>query len=72
MSETKAEPKILGTREVAAKLKLDPKTLRKHLRAIRGKATGQHYEWKENDPFLKKLPALIKAQEERESASKKH
>ena len=42
-----------------------------HLRAINGKATGQRYEWKPNDPFLKKLPELIKAQEEKEQAAKK-
>lgn len=35
------------------------------LRKITGKAEGKRYEWKENDPFLKKLPELIKAEEEK-------
>jgi hypothetical protein len=61
---------VIGTAEVAKRLKLDPKTLRKHLRAISGKAPGTRYEWEENDPFLKKLPDLIKAQEEKEEAKK--
>ena len=59
MTET---TKMVGTKELAKQLKLDPKTLRKHLRAINKKAPGKTYAWKENDPFLKKLPDLIKAQ----------
>jgi hypothetical protein len=69
-SETKTE-ELLGTKQIAAKLKIDPKTLRKHLRAISGKASGERYAWKPTDPFLKKLPELIKAQEEKESVAKK-
>ena len=68
---TKPEPEMLHTSDVAAMLKIDGKVLRKHLRAINGKATGQRYEWKPNDPFLKKLPELIKAQEEKDQAAKK-
>jgi hypothetical protein len=34
---------LIGTAEVAKGLKLDPKTLRKHLRAISGKAPGTRY-----------------------------
>ncbi len=60
-TETKTQA-TLGTKELAAKLKIDQKTLRKHLRAINKKASGERYEWKENDPFLRKLPELIKAQ----------
>lgn len=52
----------LTTREVAAKLKIDPKTLRKHLRAIRGKSPGVRYEFHEKD-----LPKLIAAIKEHES-----
>jgi hypothetical protein len=44
-SETKPE-ELLGTKQIAAKLKIDPKTLRKHLRAISGKASGERYAWK--------------------------
>jgi hypothetical protein len=66
----KPKPELLHTADVAKMLKLDGKTLRKHLRAISGKAPGTRYEWEENDPFLKKLPDLIKAQEEKESAKK--
>jgi hypothetical protein len=64
------EKTLLGTADVAKRLKIDAKTLRKHLRAISGKAPGQRYEWEESDPFLKKLPELIKALEEQESAKK--
>jgi len=52
------ETKTLGTRELAAKLKLDPKHLRALLRGIGKGAKGQHYQWKEND--LPKLIAAIK------------
>lgn len=64
------EAEMLHTSDVAKMLKLDPKTLRKHLREISGKAPGTRYEWKPNDPFLKKLPDLIKAQQEKEIAAK--
>jgi hypothetical protein len=53
------EIKMVGTKELATRLKLDPKELRALLRKISGKAPGVRYEWKESDPFLKKLPVLI-------------
>ena len=68
--EKKAED-MLYTADVAKMLKLDPKTLRRYLREISGKAPGTRYEWKPNDPFLKKLPDLITAQQEKEKAEKK-
>jgi hypothetical protein len=34
------------------------------------KAPGEHYEWKATDPFLKKLPELIKAQQTKAKAEK--
>jgi len=71
MTKAKPESEMLHTSDVAKMLKLDPKVLRKHLRTISGKAPGERYEWKPTDPFLKKLPELIKAQEEKESAAKK-
>ena len=50
---------MLGTKEVAARLKIEPRLLRVVLRSL-GKGTGgERYAWKENDPFLAKLPALI-------------
>jgi hypothetical protein len=55
--------KILGTKEVAARLKIEPRALRALLRKINGKAPGERYEWKATDPFLKKLPDLLKAEE---------
>jgi hypothetical protein len=61
-TETKTET-LLGTKEVAARLKIEPRALRALLRKINGKATGERYEWKASDPFLKKLPDLIKAEE---------
>jgi hypothetical protein len=69
-SKAKPEAAMLHTSDVAKLLKIDPKTLRKHLRSINGKSSGQRYEWKENDPFLKKLPGLIEAQQEKEAAKK--
>lgn len=59
-TETKTE-EILGTKEVAAPLKIEPRVLRTMLRKINGKAPGERYEWKASDPFLKKLPELMKA-----------
>jgi hypothetical protein len=53
---------MLGTKEVAARLKIEPRYLRAMLRKIHGKAPGERYEWKPTDPFLKKLPELIKAE----------
>lgn len=70
MTKAKPDTELLHTSDVAKMLKLGPKVLRKHLRAISGKAPGERYEWKPSDPFLKKLPELIKAQEEKESAAK--
>jgi len=65
-----AETKMLGTKDVAAMLKVEPRYLRVMLRRIHGKAPGQRYEWKANDPFLKKLPTLIKAEEAKKTAKK--
>jgi hypothetical protein len=64
------EAKTLGTKELSARLKITPKELRAHLRRISGKSPGVRYEWKENDPFLKKLPALIKEHESKQPAKK--
>jgi hypothetical protein len=61
-SKTKPETKTLHTSDLAKALKLDPKTLRKHLRTINGKAPGTRYEFKEAE-----LPALRKLIEERVS-----
>jgi hypothetical protein len=55
----------LTTKEVAKQLKITPKELRAHLRRISGKSPGVRYEWKSDDPFLKKLPALIKEHEQK-------
>jgi hypothetical protein len=40
------------------------------LRKISGKARGERYEWKASDPFLQKLPGLIKAEEAKSQAAK--
>lgn len=55
------EKKMLGTRELGAKFKIDPKQLRAIIREANGKAPGKRYEWAADDAFLKKLPQLIKA-----------
>ena len=65
------EEKTLGTKELAAKLKLDPKTLRKHLRAILGKAPGERYAWRENSAALPKLIAAIREAEKKPANAKK-
>jgi hypothetical protein len=62
--------KMLGTKEVAARLKIETRYLRAMLRKIHGKAPGERYEWKPSDPFLKKLPDLIKAEEKKAEAAK--
>ena len=54
---------MIGTKEVAAKLKIEPPYLRMMLRKINGKAPGERYE-------LKKLPDLIKAEEKKAEAAK--
>lgn len=62
---------MLGTKEVAAKLKIEPRLLRVVLRSL-GKGTGgERYQWKENDPFLAKLPALIAEHKSKAEAAKK-
>lgn len=61
---------MIGTKEVAARLKIEPRYLRMMLRKIHGKAPGQRYEWKPADPFLKKLPDLIRAEEKKAEAAK--
>jgi hypothetical protein len=66
-TETKTET-LLGTKEVAARLKMEPRALRAMLRKISGKAPGERYEWKASDPFLKKLPELIKAEQAKAEA----
>lgn len=61
---------MIGTKEVAARLKIEPRYLRVVLRSL-GKGTGgERYQWKENDPFLAKLPALI-AEHKRKAAEEK-
>lgn len=64
------DTEMIGTKEVAARLKIEPRYLRMMLRKISGKAPGERYQWKPGDPFLKKLPALIKAEEEKAEAAK--
>lgn len=55
---------MLGTKDVAERLHISPRELRVVLRSL-GKGTGgERYAWKENDPFLAKLPELIKQQKE--------
>jgi hypothetical protein len=46
---------MLGTKEVAAKLGIEPRHLRVVLRSM-GKGTGgERYVWKKDDPFLHKI-----------------
>lgn len=66
-----SEETTLSAKEVAAKLKMEPKRFRALLRKINGKAPGERYAFKPTNPFLKKLLQLIKAQEEKEASAKK-
>jgi len=61
----------LGTREVAAKLKIEPSFMRVVLRSL-GKGTGgDRYLCRENDPLLAKLPTLIAGYRDNTEAAKK-
>lgn len=55
-----SEVKIIGTKELAKRHNVDPKFLRQVLRSQPGaEADHKRYEWKENDPELKKIPEQI-------------
>lgn len=63
----------LGTKDVADRLKIDPKYLRTILRSLDKYNDSGHtrYEWKKDDPFLDKLPGIVKKyKEEHERAAK--
>ena len=57
----------LGTKEVAAKLKIEPRYLRMVLRETRGKAPGERYEFSEKD--LPKLTQMVKDYEAKKKAA---
>ncbi len=57
----------LGTKEVAAKLKIEPRYLRMILRDVRGKAPGERYEFSEKD--LPKLTQMVKDYEAKKKAA---
>src|SRR5450755_3923745 len=59
---------MLGTSEVAAMCKIESRVLRAVLRAANKGSSGKRYAWKENDPFLKKLPDLIAEHQQREKS----
>jgi hypothetical protein len=62
---------MLGTKDIAGRLKIEPRFLRVVLRSL-GKGTGgERYQWKENDPFIAKLPALIAEHKSKAEAAKK-
>lgn len=51
---------MLGTKEVAARLKIEPRHLRVVLRSM-GKGTGgERYMWKEGSPELGKIAEAVK------------
>jgi hypothetical protein len=61
-------PDMIGTKEAAELCGITPRLLRVILRDS-GKGTGgDRYQWKKDDPFLKKLPVLI---EEHRNAKRK-
>ncbi|MGD0415712.1 MAG: hypothetical protein ABSA80_10200 [Terriglobales bacterium] len=61
---------MLGTAEAAKLCNVTPRLLRVVLRSL-GKGTGgERYQWKKNDPFLAKLPALIAEHKSREATKK--
>ena len=62
---------MLGTKEAATLCNVTPRLLRVVLRSL-GKGTGgERYQWKKDDPFLKKLPALIADHKSKTEAAKK-
>lgn len=65
----KKEAKTVTVRDLAAKLKLEPKRLRAILRANGMSAKDGRYEWKENDAALDKIAHMIV--EERKKPAKK-
>ena len=69
---TKPESKpaeTLGTKDVAARLKIEPRYLRMVLRATRGKAPGEVYQFTEKD--LPKLQQMVKDYEAKKGAADK-
>jgi hypothetical protein len=68
-SEAKSEEKVLGTKEMAAKLKIEPRQLRVVLRSM-GKCTGgERYEFKDKD--LPKLAQAVKEYEAKKAEAAK-
>jgi len=65
------EPKIVTVKDLAARHKLEPRQLRVILRSTGMRAKDGRYEWKESDPFLKKLTDVIKVYEAGEAEKKK-
>jgi len=65
----KKEIKTVTVRDLATKLKLEPKRLRAILRSNGMTAKDGRYEWKENDAALDKIAHMIV--EERKKAAKK-
>jgi hypothetical protein len=64
------EKEVIGTAEIAKRLKVDPKQFRKILRSQASKANGgARYEFTESD--VPKLRKLVEAAQEKESAAKK-
>lgn len=64
------EPKLITVKDLASRHKLEPRRLRVILRSTGMRAKDGKYEWKESDPFLKKLPDVIKQFESGESEKK--
>ena len=61
---------MLGTKEVAAKLKITPRHLRVVLRSM-GKGTGgERYMWKEGSPELAKIAEAVKEHDAQAEAQK--
>jgi hypothetical protein len=60
------DEKVLTTRELATRLKLDPKKLRALLREMGKGAKGDRYEFRETD-----LPKLIAAIKDHAKSAKK-
>jgi phage antirepressor YoqD-like protein len=64
----KKEAKTVTARDLATKLKIEPKRLRAILRANGMHAKDGHYEWKQDDAALDKIAHMIV--EERKAAKK--
>lgn len=74
-TEKVAQPEMIGVKQVADSLGLEPKALRVILRSLPKYKTNEEennrYQWKPGDPFLDKLPKIVKEYQDAHTREKK-